>query len=491
MVTSLDLMKSLFSPNRPANPKVFVGRDAIVEKIQKGCMLGLSYGLIGDAGVGKTSLLIAVKKTIISKQYNTNTVSFPVYLEFDKTRHKTPSDILSAILKGLMEEITNLTGLVYPKKLDVLDERILAFDKMWNSILEWYTKETRRRCKLVLLFDDLHRGESSNCLPDVLSILRPIVSREEISVVLSGELPLEKEFRNDVSSLRNLVVEQIYLPLLQKPDIQEILFTVEDYGLEVENGSLDLLFEFTNGHPYLIQFFLSEALRLPGKISIENIKTINSNHKNNIFLKGILKQNRQASSKDKVHSSMIKISFLVADPSNTTRLRLGEEQREIQNKILMGKRRDLVKFIPHTSVRPEDVSQALLNDEAKIIHFSGHGTPSGELCFENKTGKVHPVSPLALSNLFKQFAGQIECVLLNACYSERQAKAIVKHIPFVIGMKKEIGDISAIAFSIGFYQTIVAGKTIEEAYEMGCSLIGLEQGIDEMMVPVLLKKNQK
>ena len=393
------------------------------------------------------------------------------------------------MLKGFIEEITNHTGLVYPKKQDVSDKRILAFDKTWNSILEWYTKETRRRCRLVLLFDDLHRGESSNYLPDVLSILRPIVSREEISVVLSGELPLEKEFRNDVSSLRNLVVEQIYLPLLQKVDIQEILTVAEDYDWDVENGVLDLLFEFTDGHPYLIQFFLSEALRLPGKVSIENIKTINSNHKNNMFLKGILKQNRQASSKDKERSSMIIISFLAADPSNTTRLRLGEEQREIQNKILMGKRRGLVKFIPHTSVRPEDVSHALLNDEAKIIHFSGHGTSSGELCFENKTGKAHPVSPSALSNLFKQFAGQIECVLLNACYSERQAKAISKHIPFVIGMEKEIGDKSAIAFSVGFYQAIVAEKAIEEAYEMGCALVGLEQGVDEMMVPVLLKRN--
>jgi hypothetical protein len=106
---------------------------------------------------------------------------------------------------------------------------------------------------------------------------------------------------------------------------------------------------------------------------------------------------------------------------------------------------------------------------------------------------------------------------LNACYAEIQAKAISQHIVFpmmirtylafdqpgrsvattdiswkvyiayVIGMNKAIGDKAAIAFSIGFYQTIGAGRSIEDAFQLGRAQIML-QDIPEHLTPVLIKK---
>ena len=60
------------------------------------------------------------------------------------------------------------------------------------------------------------------------------------------------------------------------------------------------------------------------------------------------------------------------------------------------------------------------------------------------------VGVLALGSLFKLFKDRVECVVLNACYSEVQAKAIAKQIPYVIGMNKAIGDKAAIVFSDAF-----------------------------------------
>jgi hypothetical protein len=131
--------------------------------------------------------------------------------------------------------------------------------------------------------------------------------------------------------------------------------------------------------------------------------------------------------------------------------------------------------------------RALLNVQPQIVHFSGHGTSEGALCFENEIGQTHLVQPDALAALFEQFAHQVNCVLLNACYSEIQAKAIAEHINHVIGMNKAIGDKAAIAFSIGFYQALGAGRTIEEAYKLGCVQIRL-QGIPEHLTPVLVQK---
>ena len=77
--------------------------------------------------------------------------------------------------------------------------------------------------------------------------------------------------------------------------------------------------------------------------------------------------------------------------------------------------------------------------------------------------------------------------MLNGCYSEEQAKAIVQDINYVIGMRKAIGDRAAIQFAVGFYDALGAGESIEFAYKLGCAAIRL-QGIEEQLTPVLLKK---
>ena len=178
----------------------------------------------------------------------------------------------------------------------------------------------------------------------------------------------------------------------------------------------------------------------------------------------------------------ISILFVSADPTDASRLRLGEEFREIHEKLKLAQLRDRFKLeLPQMSVRPADVSQALLDIQPQIVHFSGHGTSTGALCFESQTGQIQLVQPDALAALFEQFAKQVSCVLLNACYSEIQAKAIAEHIEYVIGMNKAIGDKAAIAFAIGFYQALGAGRTFEDAYKLGCVQIRL-QDIPEHLV---------
>lgn len=184
------------------------------------------------------------------------------------------------------------------------------------------------------------------------------------------------------------------------------------------------------------------------------------------------------------------ILFLAADPTNASRLRLGEEFREIDEQLAMAKQRSLFSLkVPNLSLRPKDITRALLDAQPQIVHFSGHGTSTGALCFENETGQMHPIQPDALSALFELFADKINCVVLNACYSDIQAKAIAENINYVIGMNKEIEDKAAIAFSLGFYQGLGAGRTIEDAFRLGCVQIRL-QGIPEHLTPVLIRKGQ-
>jgi CHAT domain len=186
--------------------------------------------------------------------------------------------------------------------------------------------------------------------------------------------------------------------------------------------------------------------------------------------------------------NQIKILFLAADPSDKTRLRLGQELRDIRERLQLSKERDTFVLESRESVRPGDITQAIFDVEPQIVHFSGHGENTGELCFENVQGKVQPVQPDALAALFELVADQINCVVLNACHSEIQAKAIAEHIAYVIGMNDAIGDKAAIAFAVGFYKALAANRSIEEAYKFGCVEIRL-QGIPEHLKPVIYKKS--
>jgi CHAT domain-containing protein len=181
------------------------------------------------------------------------------------------------------------------------------------------------------------------------------------------------------------------------------------------------------------------------------------------------------------------ILILAANPKGTSTLRLDEEVREIDAGLQRAKKREFFDLKQRWAVRVQDVYQSLLDFKPHIVHFSGHGTGANGLALEDETGQMQLVDTVALTQLFELFATNIECVVLNACYSEVQASAIAQHIPYVIGMNKAIGDKAAIKFATGFYSAIGAGESVEFAYKLGCNVIGLD-GIPEHLTPVLKKK---
>lgn len=180
------------------------------------------------------------------------------------------------------------------------------------------------------------------------------------------------------------------------------------------------------------------------------------------------------------------ILFMTADPSNASRLRLGQELRDIQTRLQLAGAATGFLLQHRASIRPADLTQAIFDTRPEIIHFSGHGAPSGELLLEDDAGRAHPVTPQALEALFALCGKEVRCVLLNACYSEAQALAISKHIDYVIGMRRAIGDAAAIAFAVGFYKALSAGRTIRESFEFGVVELRLHN-IPEHNTPVLLE----
>lgn len=190
-------------------------------------------------------------------------------------------------------------------------------------------------------------------------------------------------------------------------------------------------------------------------------------------------------------SSSRTILIVASSPTNEGRLRLDKEVREIEEGLRRSQHRDKFVLQQRWAVRPDDLRRALLDFKPQIVHFSGHGEGVDGLLVENDAGLAQRLPTAALANLFKRFADRgLECVVLNACYSEVQANAVAEHIDYVVGMNSAIGDDAAIKFAVGFYDELGAGYSYEDAYNGGCDAISL-QGIPEQHTPVFKNLKKK
>ncbi len=183
----------------------------------------------------------------------------------------------------------------------------------------------------------------------------------------------------------------------------------------------------------------------------------------------------------------IKILFLSAEPINECRTEAGKEHRTIDERLQMAKLRDEFRLFETFAVRPHDLTGALLRHEPNVVHFSGHGSKKGQIFLEDDSGSAKAVDPDVLAKMFKSFSTTVRCVILNACYSAQQAKGIARSIQYVIGIKDSISNDVAIAFSLGFYQALSAGKSIPQAHSLGCVQVGLQGSIAEGEGIVLLQ----
>ena len=143
----------------------------------------------------------------------------------------------------------------------------------------------------------------------------------------------------------------------------------------------------------------------------------------------------------KSSGSVHTILILAANPKGTQPFRFDEEVKKIEQGLERTKRRDQFTLVQKWAVKIQDLYGPLLVNEPEIVHFSGCGNGRDGLTFEDDSGQTHLIPGDALGRFFKLCSDSVKCVVLNACCSEAQADAIAKHIDYVVGMKKAIGDV--------------------------------------------------
>ena len=170
---------------------------------------------------------------------------------------------------------------------------------------------------------------------------------------------------------------------------------------------------------------------------------------------------------------MKKVLVLSASPLDQEPLRLDEEARDLDEKLrLVSKPTVEVSVVNRWAVRTDQVQEAILNEKPNILHFSGHGG-GGSLCFEDSAGYSTPVSATAIAELMRLNSDYIECLVLNACYSQEVAELSSVHLEAVVGCDGSIDDDAAVAFARSFYRAIADGRTYKVAFDWAVNEVRL------------------
>jgi hypothetical protein len=223
--------------------------------------------------------------------------------------------------------------------------------------------------------------------------------------------------------------------------------------------------------------------------------------------------------------SATNVLFLSANPKGTQPLELIKECNNISDKIKSAKYGRQFSFDQRHEVSLARLDEFLLDYKPQIVHFSGHGGEDGILMFQdvefggsgdddsssssrgsssaatrnlqsiNGSGRAEGSETKDVADLFRILNERdsipkdkkIRCVVLNACYSQKQAEAISKYVDCVVGMKNAIRDDVARIFAESFYYFLCSGESIHTAFELGKNKIAM-LNIPGQDIPRLLSR---
>jgi hypothetical protein len=183
------------------------------------------------------------------------------------------------------------------------------------------------------------------------------------------------------------------------------------------------------------------------------------------------------------------VLFFAADPLSTPprgipRLQLDEDFRRIQQNVRAAEHRHGLRFDLRPAARPDDLIQALNEVRPAVVHFSGHGGSEG-LVLVGADGGPHQVGTEALRKLFDVFRGDIRVVVLNACLSLAQARAIAEAVGCAIGTRDRISDEASITFGASFYRALAFGHSVQTAFEQARVALALEHPGEEEVPEII------
>jgi hypothetical protein len=196
-------------------------------------------------------------------------------------------------------------------------------------------------------------------------------------------------------------------------------------------------------------------------------------------------------------SQPTKILLLGATPWSQDRLDVEGEFQVIEDEHKRAPLRSRFMITPIHGLKPGDLQRRLIEIDATVVHFSGHGSrgednfPAASIITYREATPTAPatehglivrgsdpndsvfISVSVLKKVFEVVGKRVRLVVLNACYTSAQAKVLADVVDFVIGFDGPLSDAAARAFAAGFYHGLGHGFTIRDAFDLGRNQIDL------------------
>lgn len=303
-----------FTPNSPSSRGVFAGRMTEIETIeqiliQTRANKGHGFLLIGQRGIGKTSLMNLVKfQAMGAIEAKDQKLNF-IVVEIDITKETTLYTLIKKIelslkrklaksepTRKLFSDIWSFIG-----RLEVLGVKVntskdideeLLFEEFSYSIadtLKRITEKTNNKFEsihdgILILIDEADNSSRDLNLGSFLKLLTERLQKEEVEQLMIGisGLPKTKEIliESHPSSLR--IFEEMYLDRLKDDDVKYVIKRVLDHSLEL-NGirtqitpeAEALLIKLSEGFPHFIHQYGYCCFELSDGILIteENVRS--------------------------------------------------------------------------------------------------------------------------------------------------------------------------------------------------------------------------
>lgn len=169
-------------------------------------------------------------------------------------------------------------------------------------------------------------------------------------------------------------------------------------------------------------------------------------------------------------------------------LRVDEEVRRVKAAVRSAVHRDVVHIEHQPAATLEDLLDGLTRVVPHVVSFSGHA--SEDLVVFDTGADVRGPGHRLAAEVFARAIGAVDdpprLVVLNACRSQAQLKALVRVVPLAVGMQGSIGDPAAIAFAARFYAALTDGQSVRGAYQLAkVALAAASRTLSDADLPIL------
>ena len=145
---------------------------------------------------------------------------------------------------------------------------------------------------------------------------------------------------------------------------------------------------------------------------------------------------------------------------------LTEEQNGIRNALRSAERNGLCEVVYETDTDIDKIFRTFdeYQDRIAIFHYGGHAEDYS-LLLKAASGERQYARSEGLMAFLAQQKG-LQLAFINGCCSRQQAEALRDAgVPAVIGTAQPIDDQAATLLSIQFYESLAAGRTLDQAWQ--------------------------